>query len=276
MKAKRTRFDNLAWTTTAIALVAVLAAPTTAQRSDDEWLDDCERERDDRYSYCDVRVERLGASSALRIDAGQNGGIEVIGQNRTDIEVHARIRAQARSSTVAREIGESIRLQLDSRTLTADGPSTDRNESWYVSWVVYVPERMDLDLEANNGPVGVTDVAGRIAASTRNGPLSLRNLAGEVRARTENGPLSVDLAGSRWDGEGLDAETRNGPVTLRIPDGYSAELETGTVNGPFQSDVPLTVTRLSRRSMRVETTLGGGGPLVRAVTTNGPVTIRGS
>jgi hypothetical protein len=33
---------------------------------------------------------------------------------------------------------------------------------------------------------------------------------------------------------------------------------------------------MNRRSMRVETTLGRGGAPVRAVTTNGPVTIRRS
>jgi hypothetical protein len=256
-------------------ILAGLASPLSGQRSDQQWLDDCE-DRDDRYSWCDVRVEQLSATRSLRMDAGPNGGIEIVGQSRNDIEVHARIRARARSSGDARSIGESVDLRISGSSIGADGPSVDDGESWYVSWVVYVPERMDLDLQANNGPLSVTGVEGSIEASTRNGPLALRGLAGDVRARTENGPLSVSLSGSSWRGEGLDAETRNGPVNLSIPDGYSAELETGTVNGPFQSDLPITVTRISRRSMRVETTLGRGGAPVRAVTTNGPVTIRGS
>jgi hypothetical protein len=259
-----------------LILLAGLASPLHAQRTDDEWLDDCERERDNRYSWCDVRVERLNAVRSLRVDAGQNGGIEVVGQNRDDIEVHARIRARARSAGEARSIGESVELRIGGSTISSDGPSTDSGESWYVSWVVYVPDRMDLDLEANNGPLSVTSVEGTIEASTRNGPLALRDLAGDVRARTQNGPLNVSLSGSSWRGDGLDAETRNGPVNLSIPDDYSAELETGTVNGPFQSEIPITVTRLNRRSMRVETTLGRGGAPVRAVTTNGPATIRSS
>ena len=70
------------------------------------------------------------------------------------------------------------------------------------------------------------------------------------------------------------AETSNGPLTLEIPERYNAQLETGTVNGPFTSDIPLSVRLSGRRTQRIEATLGSGGPPVRAVTTNGPVTIR--
>jgi DUF4097 and DUF4098 domain-containing protein YvlB len=274
MKSEEIVQNGLGRTVTALAALTLLAAPAAAQRTDDEWLDDCQRERDDRYVYCDVHVEQLSAGSALRIDAGQNGGIAIVGQNRSDIEVHARIQARARTDSDARDIGESVRLDLSSRELSSDGPDTGRGESWHVSYVVFVPARIDLDLEANNGPVSVSGVDGSIEASTRNGPLSLSELAGDVHARTHNGPLTVSLTGSRWSGQGLDAETHNGPVTLRIPDGYSADLETGTVNGPFQSDIPLTITEFRRRAIQIETTLGQGGPPIRAVTTNGPVTIR--
>lgn len=257
---------------TLIALVAA-ASPATAQQSDADWLESCRRDRGDRSAWCDVRVERIDARSTLRVDAGPNGGIEVVAQERNDIEVHARIRARARSQSDAEDLGRSIRLDMGS-TVQSDGPSSDEDESWHVNFVIYAPARTSLNLETRNGPVSITGMQGEIEATTRNGPLSLRDLAGDVHARTQNGPLNVWLSGSRWDGEGLDAETHNGPVTLRIPDGYSAELETGTRMGPFESDVPLTVTRLGRMDRRIETTLGSGGPSIRAVTTNGPVTIR--
>jgi hypothetical protein len=89
-----------------------------------------------------------------------------------------------------------------------------------------------------------------------------------------NGPLSVGLGGSRWEGAGLDAETVNGPVVLAIPEGYSARLETGTVNGPMSVDFPLTVTFQGRWRDRLNTTLGDGGAPVRVVTTNGPLVIK--
>jgi hypothetical protein len=102
-------------------------------------------------------------------------------------------------------------------------------------------------------------------------------VGGDVYARAQNGPISISLTGTSWQGAGLDAETRNGPISLSVPDGFNAQLETGTENGPFVSDISLTVTSFRGR-MRgpISTTLGNGGPPIRAVTTNGPISIRRS
>src|SRR2546422_557326 len=51
-------------------------------------------------------------------------------------------------------------------------------------------------------------------------------------------------------------------------------VEFGTVNGPMTLEFPLTVTIQGRVGRRITTVLGKGGPPIRAVTTNGPVTIR--
>ena len=140
-----------------------------------------------------------------------------------------------------------------------------------VSYVIYVPRRMDLRVVTSNGPLSVHGVTGRMDLRAHNGPVDLGGLGGDVRARAENGPLAVRLSGSRWNGEGLDAETTNGPVDLSLPDGYRATLTAGTVNGPMDVDVPLTVRGRFPRQFTTE--LGGGGAPVRVVTTNGPVHI---
>ena len=81
----------------------------------------------------------------------------------------------------------------------------------------------------------------------------------------------MELVGDFWDGTGLDVETRNGGVKLEIPEGYSAELETGTVNGRVSIDFPVTVQGQIGRQIRA--TLGAGGAPVRVRTTNGGVTV---
>jgi DUF4097 and DUF4098 domain-containing protein YvlB len=121
----------------------------------------------------------------------------------------------------------------------------------------------------------IADVTGHIRAVTVNGPLALDNLAGDVHVRGDNGPISVRLSGTRWQGAGLDAETRNGPVSISLPEGYSTLLETGAVNGPISTRIPLTLQGELRRGGQIRTTLGSGGAPVRVITTNGPVTIRG-
>jgi hypothetical protein len=254
----------------------VSSTPLAAQDSDEEWLDRCQkhdwREDDGRDRHCEVR--ELGfrpGGGEISIDAGQNGGISVRGWERDSVAVTARIQAYGRTPERARAVARSIQLRAGRDGIRAE-PPTEGSSSWAVSFVVYVPRRSALRAETHNGPIGVRDVSGAMTLRAHNGPLTLRAVGGDIRARTTNGPLTVDLDGDRWEGAGLDAETQNGPVRLTIPEGYSARLETGTVNGPMSIGFPITVQ--GRFTRRITTTLGEGGPPVRVLTTNGPLVVR--
>lgn len=274
-----------------IAAVVVLAAltfpgaPLRAQESDAEWLDDCRHEswrhesrRDTRVRHCEIRetgIRARGRTGVLTVDPGVNGGVDVTGWDRDSIGVTARIQVQARREEDAQAIAREIRIEAAGSMIRAIGPSpTGRGQHWSVSFVVHVPRRTDLSISTDNGPLSVRDVAGRMELSTQNGPLSLVGVAGDVHARAQNGPLMVKLTGARWDGAGLDAETHNGPADLRIPEGYNAKIDFGTVNGPMSVGFPITVTINGRITDRISTTLGSGGAPIRVVTTNGPMTVR--
>jgi DUF4097 and DUF4098 domain-containing protein YvlB len=136
-----------------------------------------------------------------------------------------------------------------------------------------VPRRTNLDLSANNGGITIDAVSGTIRFDTTNGGIRLSGLSGDVRGETRNGGLTVQLDGQRWEGAGLDVETTNGGVTLAIPDGYNADLTTGTVNGGFRTEVPMTVQGELTPRRGLSTTLGSGGPPVRVRTTNGGLRI---
>jgi DUF4097 and DUF4098 domain-containing protein YvlB len=117
----------------------------------------------------------------------------------------------------------------------------------------------------------VQDIDGRLDLSALNGGISLSGVSGDVHGQTTNGAVSATLDGDRWRGPGLDLQTTNGSVNLDIPDGYSARLETGTVNGGMRIDFPVTLQGNIGR--HITTVLGDGGPTIRAVTTNGGVNI---
>ena len=137
--------------------------------------------------------------------------------------------------------------------------------------MVWVPRRFDLSLAAQNGALRVTGVRGRMELRTVNGSVGLDDVGGDVRARTQNGSLRLELTGARWDGRGLDAETQNGSVRLTVPARYAGQLETGTVNGRINSEIPITLQ--GRIGRRLSVPLNGGGPTIRAQTTNGSVQI---
>ena len=266
---------------------AALTLPITAiraQDSDEEWLDDCRHEsrhnswRESRVKHCEIREAGFKGpvrGGALTVDPGTNGGVDIIAWDRDSIAVTARIQVNARSADDAEAIAKDIRIEASGRTVSARGPEpTGRHQGWSVSFVVYVPKRTDLSISTQNGPLSVQDVTGTMELATQNGPLLLDGVAGDVHARAQNGPLMVKLAGARWDGAGLDAETQNGPADLRIPEGYNAKVDFGTVNGPMDVGFPLMVTINGRITDRISTTLGSGGAPIRVVTTNGPMTVR--
>jgi hypothetical protein len=256
---------------------ALLVAQRTDRESDAEWLEHCRDQRswgdDSRGRACEVRnvpVQLSGRS--LSIDGQRNGGVRVFGWDRDGVEVTARMQAQARTDAEARELLSRIRIVADGRGVHAEGPSTDRDDDgWSVSYYANVPRRFDLDLTAHNGGLAVEGVSGKLSLDTHNGSVALLGVGGDVRANTQNGSLNVQLSGTKWDGTGLDAETRNGSVRLSVPDQYAAQLETGTVNGSIRTDIPVTVS--GRISRQLSIPLGGGGRTIRAMTTNGSVQI---
>jgi hypothetical protein len=185
-----------------------------------------------------------------------------------DTEANARARA-ARVQVIA-----------SGGRVTATGPDSAADDNgWAVTFVVEVPHGTPVTLTAHNGPVALEDYNGQARLHAVNGPVRLVNVAGDIKGGTTNGPITVELEGAGWEGTGLDIETSNGPVTVRVPEHYSAQLEVGTVNGPIAIRHPGVPQPASARRGRrptsgpIRATLGAGGPLIKATTVNGPVSV---
>jgi len=262
------------WMLLAVAAWAGAGAPLQGQvrweRGDQGW---CDREwgSGDHERSCEVLTATVQAPRQITVDGGTNGGVNVSGWDRSDVQIRAKVWADARSEERAQEIEKGVRIRVEGGRISADGPDTGRRESWGVSYEIMVPRSMDLDVDTHNGGVSVTDVAGDIRFQAMNGGVHLVRVGGDVRGRTMNGGLTVELAGDHWEGAGLDAQTTNGGVKMIVPEDYSAELVTGTVNGGINIDFPVTVR--GRIGRQIRTTLGDGGAPVRVTTTNGAVRI---
>lgn len=271
------RIESRVWM---IALATFVAAPAAAQVQgdpDDPWCRDSWGNRDrDRDQYCEVREFTLeGGRRTISVDAAPNGGIRVEGWDRNEILVRARVQTWSRWDDDAADLAGEIEVLVSGPVIRPDGPqSRGRNRTgWSVAFELFVPHESNLSLESTNGGISIVDVTGDMDFRTTNGGITLAEVAGDVRGRTTNGGIRVELDGEQWNGRGLDVQTTNGGVTLTMPEDYRAELETGTVNGGFRIDFPIILQgRIDRR--RIRTDLNGGGPPIRAVTTNGGVTVR--
>jgi DUF4097 and DUF4098 domain-containing protein YvlB len=259
----------------ALAVLTVLSAGLASAQRAERWELDCDRDADDDWGarFCVIEERTLPVGRGpIRVDADPNGGVTVVGWDRNEIALRVKIQAHARTEERASDLGKAVRLVTNEGEIRAEGPETGRREWWSASFELRVPKSSDLRLRAKNGGIRVASVSGEMDLSTLNGGLTLDAVGGNVRAETTNGGVEIELTGRRWDGAGLDVRTTNGGIELLVPADYSADLETGTVNGGLDIDFPVQVQ--GRISRRITTRLGDGGAPIRAVTTNGGVSVR--
>ena len=254
------------------ALSLGLAAPLSAQRSAREWESDCDDYGDWGERFCEVREYTLKGSGSLRVDANPNGGITVIGWDKNEVKVVARVSTWARTEEEAKDIATQVKVETSDTEIHTTGPNLRNRRGWSVSYEIWAPSRTDLRLSSTNGGLEVEGIRGRLDLETTNGGISLQAVSGDVNAETTNGGINVDLAGRRWDGVGLNARTTNGGVRLYVPEGFNADLEASTTNGGMDFEFPVTIS--GRLNKRITTKLGEGGPPIRLETTNGGVTVR--
>ena len=222
---------------------------------------------------CEIREQTLALSGGtIAVDGKPNGGVSVKGWDQNQVLVRARVQTAAPTAAEAEALGRQIRVETSGAKIFASGPENRRDYNWNVSYEVFVPRRADLSIETTNGGIAIADVNGRIDFNAMNGGVVLKRVGGTVRGSTMNGGLVVELAGDRWDGDSLDVSTTNGGVILSVPENYSANLQTGTVNGSVSVDFPITVQ--GRINKQIAVNLGSGGPMVKAMTTNGGVHLK--
>lgn len=226
----------------------------------------------DKVSFKELREMTIPASGMLDVDGVRNGGIKVKGENRSDILVRACVQAWSTSDEAARALAGNIKIST-SPTVKAENSAEESN--WAVSYEIRVPRSTDLKLMAHNGGISIGGVEGTLEFETTNGGVHLSDVAGAVKGRTTNGGVNVMLSGNTWKGSGLDVTTSNGGVHLSMPETYAANIETGTVNGGFRSDIAaLNIEGTEKtRNRRINTAINGGGAPIRVVTTNGGIKI---
>jgi len=230
-------------------------------------------------------------ASRLSVRPGNNGGIIVRGWDHPDYQIKACKAASGGSDSDAHSRLGRISVSVNGGSVISEGPQGAH--PWAVFFIVQAPRGAVMQMETENGEIGVRGISGSIDADSHNGPISLEDCGGRVRAHTENGPIdvsgksgdfhldahngpiSVHLTGSRWEGAGLDARTEDGPLTLRIPDGYTSGVSVeASGSSPFSCkasachDVHGDWINDARNVK-----LGNGNTVVRLRTVNGPVTV---
>lgn len=221
-----------------------------------------------------IKEQTLAApSKKLSIDTGKNGGIRVKGWERDEIYIKACVQAWGKDENEAVARAASVQITSADGVIRASSPNAvDADYSFGVSYDIRVPVNTDLMLKANNGGINLAGISGKIEFDLNNGGVILDKIGGSVRGRTNNGNLTFNLSGDKWVGDGIDAQTMNGSVFINVPENYSARLETQSKRGNFYVNFPVETKREDKYRLNLD--LGTGGAIIRALTTNGQVTIK--
>ncbi|QMV19322.1 hypothetical protein GOB94_11995 [Granulicella sp. 5B5] len=220
---------------------------------------------------CEVRTTTFPLVGGHLNVKDQNGSIDVIGEDRQDIALEARVGARAGSASEAASILHEITIDTGG-TVEAHGPRNYGNRNWSVSYRLRVPHRLAAEFHTMNGSLSLAALNGEIRGETTNGSVHFDNLAGDVHLSTTNGSIQARLDGSGWQGPGLTAGTTNGAINVSVPAHYSAHLVASTTNGGTHVDVPgADPSGVHRRS--IDTNLGSGGATLSFETTNGGISI---
>jgi len=231
-------------------------------------------------------------AKGLVLEGSRNGGITVRGADVGEFKVTACTAAAGDDDASARAVLSKVVLRSSGGRVTIEGPEGDR---WTGFLIVTAPRDADFSVEGSNGPVSLTGLAGTLSVKAENGPVSLSNLtgsvdveaangpvslngsSGDVKIHATNGPLTIALAGTRWEGKGLEADAKNGPLTLKVPDGFSSGVRVETSShSPFSCRAAACESARRQDGNRTRLfEIGTENATVRISTANGPVSIVG-
>jgi Putative adhesin len=229
-------------------------------------------------------------AKGLVLEGSRNGGIIVRGADVGEFKVTACTAAAGDDDASARAVLSRIVLRSSGGRVTIEGPE---GEHWTGFLIVTAPKDADFSAEGSNGPVSLTSLAGTLSVKAANGPVSLSNLtgsvdveaangpvslkgsSGDIRIHAVNGPLTIALTGTRWEGKGLEADAKNGPLTLKVPDGFSTGVRVETSShSPFSCRAAACEGARRQNGNRTRLfEIGNENATVRISTSNGPVSI---
>lgn len=176
---------------------------------------------------------------------------------------------QVRVETVLGDIPSGASVSVDLEITLPDGVAVDevRTRNGDVR-AEDVPG--DATLRTNNGEAVADGVDGYVNVHSTNGDVRTRSVTGVAGAGTTNGEVDLEVPSIR---DNLSVDNTNGGIRVAVPDDIDAEVELRTTNGDV-SVAGLDVDVSTGRETFLRGTIGEGGDVISAETTNGDVRLR--
>lgn len=126
-----------------------------------------------------------------------------------------------------------------------------------------------LEAKTSGGRIEVKDVKGDTHVATSGGSINLGTVQGNLDASTSGGSISATLAGQ--PNADCQLRTSGGGIHLNVDPSANLMIDASTSGGGVDSNLNLTTTERKRSTLRGR--LNAGGPLLKARTSGGGITI---
>ena len=133
-----------------------------------------------------------------------------------------------------------------------------------------------LRIKSSDGHVTITNSTGALEARTSDGNLSVDGVFNAVTLHTSDGKLEVSLREGTKLSEASSIQASDGSVTVRLPQGFAADLDVHTSDGHLDCALPLTMDHYDRKDgggHNLHGKLNGGGAPLTIHTSDGSVKI---
>jgi hypothetical protein len=126
-----------------------------------------------------------------------------------------------------------------------------------------------VEASTSNGSIRLSHLAAA-RASTSNGKIVITDVPNVLTAKTSNGSIYAEVSSISQD---TSFRTSNGSITLAISETIDADISAHTSNSKISiDDLDVRVQSLSRNSFKGS--VGSGGPIITASTSNGKIKLR--
>jgi DUF4097 and DUF4098 domain-containing protein YvlB len=156
-----------------------------------------------RYDF--EKTFQTSAGKSVDIDLKSGGAINIVGGQKNEVVVKARMRGEDRDNLYfnAEESNGGI-------SVTSEYTGGRRSHNASADVDIEVPSRFDVKVRTMGGDVSISNVEGEISGQTMGGELNLQGLKGNVQLTTMGG--EVTLEDSTLDGS---VKTMGGDVLIR-------------------------------------------------------------
>lgn len=219
----------------------------------------------------------LAANGAVSL-TNLNGDIEVVGWDKNEVSIKAE--KSARDEEDLKKIEIIVEATADHVSIKTKHHKRD-DESWWrrhgntfgaVRYTVRVPAQLRrLKIDAMNSNISTEKVSADVKLETMNGRIRAVGLTGNAELDTMNGRISASFD-RLTAGQKVSVDTMNGQCEVFVPADASARVAASSLNGRVSSELPMTIEKSSRRSLRGA--LGKGEGSLSLDSMNGSLSIR--